>query len=150
MNHSKLLSVLRLAVVSMALVVATALQAQTVNVKGVVTEAATGETVIGASISEVGTTNGTITDFDGNFSLQVHSGAQLEISYVGFKTVTVAATPNMTIALEEDKAKSRKEIKALEEDRAKSKRESEKKIKALEEEIKQLKEEMKKMKLAMM
>ncbi|MBQ9439410.1 MAG: SusC/RagA family TonB-linked outer membrane protein, partial [Paludibacteraceae bacterium] len=65
---------------------------------------ATGETVIGASISEVGTTNGTITDFDGNFELQVQKGAQLEISYVGFKTVKIAATPNMSVALEEDKA----------------------------------------------
>ncbi|MBQ9439692.1 MAG: TonB-dependent receptor, partial [Paludibacteraceae bacterium] len=65
---------------------------------------ATGETVIGASISEVGTTNGTITDFDGNFELQVQKGAQLEISYVGFKTVTIAATANISVALEEDKA----------------------------------------------
>lgn len=104
MKHSKLTSLFRFVAVGVALIFGTSLWAQTVNIKGVVTEAATGETVIGASISEVGTTNGTITDFDGNFELQVQKGAELEISYVGFKTVKIAATPNMSVALEEDKA----------------------------------------------
>lgn len=50
--------------------------AQQITVKGVVTDA-TGETVIGANVLEKGTTNGTITDFDGNFQLQVKKGAIL-------------------------------------------------------------------------
>lgn len=47
---------------------------------------AKGEPVIGATIMEKGTTNGTITDFDGNFNLNVIDGAQLEVSYIGFKS----------------------------------------------------------------
>jgi len=63
----------------------------------------TGETIIGASIMEVGTTNGTVTDFDGNFKLQVkNEKSQLRISYVGFNTQTVVAKPNMKIVLVED------------------------------------------------
>ena len=59
-----------------------------VQVSGTVTEGSTGEPVIGASIIEEGTTNGTITDFDGNFTLTVPNGAMLTFSYVGFKSCT--------------------------------------------------------------
>lgn len=55
------------------------------SVSGVVKDA-TGEPVIGASIVEKGTTNGTITDFDGNFSLEVANGATLVISFIGYQT----------------------------------------------------------------
>ena len=72
------------------------------TVTGVVTEKATGEPIIGASILERGTTNGTITDFDGNFTLEVAEGATLEISYVGYASQTVLASANMTILLSED------------------------------------------------
>ena len=48
-----------------------------------------GEPIIGASVLEVGTTNGTITDFDGNFKIQVKPTAQIRLSYVGFETQTV-------------------------------------------------------------
>lgn len=71
-------------------------------VSGVVTEAGTGEPIIGASVLEDGTTNGTITDFDGNFTLTVAQGANLKVSYVGFKTLIVAASENMKIVLQED------------------------------------------------
>ena len=54
------------------------------TVSGSVHEKVTGEPVIGASVLEEGTTNGSITDFDGNFTLQVAEGANLTISYVGF------------------------------------------------------------------
>lgn len=62
------------------------------------------EAIIGATIKEVGTTNGTVTDFDGNFSLSVAQGAKLEISYVGYISQTVAVTPGrrMSITLQED------------------------------------------------
>lgn len=62
-----------------------------------------GESVIGASILEKGTTNGTITDVDGNFVLSVSEGAVLQISYIGYVTQEVAATTQpMQIVLEED------------------------------------------------
>ena len=55
--------------------------AQTKTITGVVVDA-TGEPVIGASVLEVGTTNGTITDVDGNFTIQVPVGAKLDVSYI--------------------------------------------------------------------
>lgn len=63
-----------------------------------------GEPVIGASVVEKGTTNGTITDIDGNFTLNVNPGAVLEISYIGYKTQTVNATfsHSISVILEED------------------------------------------------
>ena len=71
-------------------------------VQGTVLDAANGEPIIGASILEMGTTNGTITDFDGNFTLSVKPGAKLQISYMGYKTQELAAAPNMNIKLGED------------------------------------------------
>ena len=61
--------------------------------------------VIGATIMEKGTTNGTITDFDGNFTLNVSKNAVLEISYIGYKTQTVKVIPGkaLSITLQEDK-----------------------------------------------
>lgn len=58
------------------------------QIKGKVVDA-TGETVIGANVLEKGTTNGVITDFDGNFVLNVSAGATLEISYIGYVTQTI-------------------------------------------------------------
>ena len=72
-----------------------------ITVKGKVVDAA-GEPVIGANIMEVGTTNGTISDMDGNFTLNVSEGASLEISYIGYVTQKVKATRNMKITLKED------------------------------------------------
>lgn len=75
--------------------------AQQLTVKGVVKQP-DGETVIGATVTEKGTTNATVTDLDGNFTLAVKSGAELVISYIGFNTVTTAAKPQMDITLSED------------------------------------------------
>lgn len=75
--------------------------AQQLTVKGVVKQP-DGETVIGATVTEKGTTNATVTDLDGNFTLSVKSGAELVISYIGFNTVTTAAKPQMDITLSED------------------------------------------------
>ena len=58
--------------------------AQTIQVKGTVLDGS-GMTVIGASVLEKGTTNGVITDIDGNFTLNVSPTGTLVISYVGFK-----------------------------------------------------------------
>ena len=72
------------------------------QIKGTVLEASTDYPIIGASVVEAGTTNGVITDFDGNFELKVKEGAKLQISYVGFKAVTVTAKKGMVVKLEED------------------------------------------------
>ena len=73
-----------------------------VAVQGTVIDVANGEPIIGASVLEIGTTNGTITDYDGNFSLTVHPGAKLSISYMGYKTVEEIAAPSMYIRMGED------------------------------------------------
>lgn len=77
--------------------------AQTKQVSGVVTDG-TGETVIGASVLEKGTTNGTITDLDGKFILTVNENAVLQISYVGYTTqeVPVKGKTSFNITLKED------------------------------------------------
>lgn len=67
------------------------LLAETHKVSGNVLDAKTGETLIGVSVLEVGTTNGMITDLDGNFSITVQDGAQLQLSYVGYQTLTLPA-----------------------------------------------------------
>lgn len=64
---------------------------------------AKGEPLIGVSILEVGTTNGTITDIDGNFTLSVNEGATLEISYIGYKTQTLPVRAKLgQIVMKED------------------------------------------------
>lgn len=67
-----------------------------------------GEPLIGVTVLEQGTTNGTITDLDGKFSLRVQSGATLEFSFMGYERQSQPASSNMNIVLEED-------TKALEE-----------------------------------
>lgn len=78
------------------------LQAQSLQVEGTVISKSDGEPIIGATVLEKGTTNGTITDFDGKFSLSVKQGAEIAISYVGFKTQTLKASSVMKVVLEED------------------------------------------------
>ena len=77
--------------------------AQKVSITGVVKDAA-GESIIGASVIEKGTTNGTITDFDGNFTLQVENDAVLSISFVGYQPqdVPVAGKSMINVILKED------------------------------------------------
>ena len=60
--------------------------AQTLTVTGVVTSKDDGQPVIGASILVKGTSNGTITDFDGNYTITADKGQTLVVSYVGMKT----------------------------------------------------------------
>lgn len=77
--------------------------AQKVSIQGTVKDKV-GESVIGASVVEKGTTNGTITDFDGNFALEVPANATLVISYIGYKTqeIPVAGKKKIQIILKED------------------------------------------------
>lgn len=73
-----------------------------VLVKGVIVDSQNNP-LIGVTILEKGTSNGTITDFDGNFTLQVKENAVLELSYVGYKTQSVAAKENLgKIVMRED------------------------------------------------
>ena len=77
--------------------------AQQISIKGHVVDA-TGEPVIGASVVEGRTTNGTITDVDGNFSLSVPANSTLTISFVGYKTQTVPVNGknSLKVTLQED------------------------------------------------
>ena len=74
-----------------------------------------GEPVIGASIIIVGqqVTQGTVTDFDGNFTLKVKAGAKLKISYIGFESQTVVAKNGMQVVLKEDNATSLKAVEVV-------------------------------------
>lgn len=69
--------------------------------KGVVKDA-NGEPIIGASVVQKGTSNGSITDFDGNFSVSVEPGATLVISYIGYISQEVKAKADMVISLTVD------------------------------------------------
>lgn len=64
----------------------------------------TGEAIIGASVVVKGSTNGTVTDFDGNFQLKCENGATLVITYIGFVPQEVKAKNNLDITLKEDVA----------------------------------------------
>ena len=83
--------------------------AQNVTVRGTVTDN-TGEPMIGVSVLEKGTTNGVVTDLDGNYSVQVKSGATLVFSYVGYITVEKKAVAGkMDLVMQED-SKSLEEL----------------------------------------
>ena len=90
---------LSLGLMALALMFSVAIQAQ---ITGTVLEEATGEPVIGASILQVGTTNGVITDFDGNFELNVPEGTELQFSYMGFASQTLPAKKGMVVRMAED------------------------------------------------
>ena len=68
-----------------------------------------GEPLVGASVVQKGTSNGTITDLDGNFKLQVPAGVTLVFSYIGFDETELKATTNMVVTLKNN-AKSIDEV----------------------------------------
>ncbi|MDD4417410.1 MAG: SusC/RagA family TonB-linked outer membrane protein, partial [Bacteroides graminisolvens] len=94
---------LRFVVFLIGMLLPISLFAQQIAVQGVVKDQ-TGETVIGASVMEKGTTNGTITDIDGRFSLKVSSKSVLTISYVGYKSkeIPVNGQTKIQVVLSED------------------------------------------------
>ena len=89
-----------------AIVLSTSLawaQSGQITVSGVVTSQTDGETIIGANILVKGTTVGTITDIDGNYSINAAIGQTLVFSYIGFRTQEVkVAGPKLDIVREED------------------------------------------------
>ena len=89
------------------LLTSTVMYAQT-EISGTVIDA-TGETVIGATVMEKGTSNGTITDFDGNFKIKVKEGTTLVFFYIGFKTEELPAKNGMQVTMQ-DNAKELAEV----------------------------------------
>lgn len=76
--------------------------AQNIQVKGNVTDATYGDPIVGVTILEVNTPNGTVTDMDGNFSISVAENSQIQFSFVGMKTVILPASQQMNVIMEDD------------------------------------------------
>ena len=72
------------------------------SAKGKVIDADTSEPMIGVSVLILGTSTGTVTDFDGNFELTVPDKATLQLSYMGYKTIEIRAVEDMQIIMEAD------------------------------------------------
>ena len=75
--------------------------AQQITVNGHVKDA-TGEDVIGATVRVAGQEGGTVTDFDGNFTIKANPGDMITVTFVGYQDATVAAAPNVEIVLQDD------------------------------------------------
>ena len=71
------------------------------EIKGTVVDTK-GETIIGATVMEKGTSNGTITDFDGNFTIKVKEGAILVFTYIGYQTAELPAQQDMKVTMKDD------------------------------------------------
>lgn len=87
---------LRILAVISCLILSMSAFAQQISVKGHVVDA-TGEGIIGAAVRVVGQSGGTITDLNGNFTIQANQGDNIQISYVGYKEVVVAAAPSVSV-----------------------------------------------------
>lgn len=85
----KILTTAILTVLSMGLM------AQGMKISGTVVDAENGEPIIGASVLEDGTSNGMVTDLDGNFTLTVGKNAKIKLSYVGYEPLVLVAVQNM-------------------------------------------------------
>ena len=72
-----------------------------ITVKGHVKDA-TGEAIIGATVRVLGTQTATLSDFDGNFTVQANQGADLQVTYMGYQAATVKAAPSVVVTLQED------------------------------------------------
>jgi iron complex outermembrane receptor protein len=101
--HFKLKSRVLVAVLMMFAICAS-VNAQQISISGIVKDAGNGEPILGANIFQKGTTVGTITNLDGQFTLSVSSNATLVIKYIGYQTleVPVAGKNNLIIELKED------------------------------------------------
>ena len=92
----------RLMTVAAAIAVSTSMAFAQSQISGKVTSSEDGSPVIGASIKVAGTNTGTVTDIDGNFSLNAPAGSKLEISYIGMVSKTVKAGRNLNIVMDSD------------------------------------------------
>ena len=75
--------------------------AQKITAGGTITDSR-GDAIIGATVMEVGTSNGAITDLDGHFTIKVDKDAKLRFTFIGYKTVEAPVSAGMTITLNED------------------------------------------------
>lgn len=92
-----------LLLVALLLIGCLQLMAQTRTIKGEVTDAQNGEALIGATVMVEGEKGGTVTDFDGNFSLQVSSSTKkIKVSYIGYIDKVLSISDNMKVKLESD------------------------------------------------
>lgn len=85
----------------LSLLSVTLMHAQSGEISGTVVDA-TGESIIGATVMEKGTSNGTVTDFDGNFKIKVEAGKTLVFTYIGFQTQELAAQDGMKVVMQDD------------------------------------------------
>ncbi len=90
----------RLLLSTMLIVASTVMYAQT-EIMGTVVDA-TGEPIIGATVMESGTTNGAVTDIDGNFKLKVEAGKTLVFTYIGFDKQELPATQGMQVIMKDN------------------------------------------------
>ena len=90
------------AILLVALFAAAASFAQTVRVNGKVVQKSDGAPVIGATVQASGTKTATVTDIDGNFTLDVPAGSRLLFTYIGMKPVEAKAQASMTVAMDDD------------------------------------------------
>ena len=96
-------SLITFLLVSISVIVCAAPTQNSTTITGKVTDADTGEEIIGATVMEKGTYNGTVTDVDGNYSIHVKSNATLIFSFIGYKSKEVKASrSSLNIALEAD------------------------------------------------
>lgn len=100
---------LRMLTLICVLVISASAFAQQIAVKGHVKDE-TGEPIIGATIRVVGQTGGTVTDFDGNFTINANTGDMVSVSYIGYDVFEAPATAKMTITLKEAKGESINEV----------------------------------------
>ena len=101
MNAIRMKTKRSLLLVALLLMASLQLLAQTRSIKGEVTDAQNGEPLIGATVMVEGEKGGTVTDFDGNFNLQVSSSSKkVKLSYIGYIDKVIAISDNMKVKLE--------------------------------------------------
>ena len=109
MKQVKFTMPLRMLALICGLILTVSAFAQQITVNGHVKDA-TGEPVIGATVRIAGQQGGVVSDLDGNFQIKANQGANLEISYIGYQTATVAAAANVTVTMLDEAAKSLNEV----------------------------------------
>ena len=109
MKQVKFRMPLRMLALICGLILSATAFAQQITVNGHVKDA-TGEDVIGATVRVVGTQAGTVTDFDGNFTIKANQGDQISVSFIGYQDAVVAAAPQVEVLLQDDAALSLNEV----------------------------------------
>ena len=109
MKQVKFKMPLRMLALFCGLILSATAFAQQITVNGHVKDA-TGEDVIGATVRVVGTQTGTVTDFDGNFTIKANQGDQISVSFIGYQDAIVTAAPQVEVLLQDDAALSLNEV----------------------------------------